>query len=120
MLAYSHMLIIDTAMARRVEDAPTDAAYPQVRRFGQMFEASFENPDAEGFLGWRASMTDEEWVEWGAPPDEAWYERVAKDFGLDARSKRRSPLDSIRTSRLTHRRSTRCVGIVAERARPAR
>jgi len=108
--------IIDTAMARRVEDAPTDAAYPQVRRFGQMFEASLENPtpptivaekireiiesgtqklrhpvgaDAEGFLGWRASMTDEEWVEWGALPDEAWYGRVAKDFGLDARSKRR-------------------------------
>jgi NAD(P)-dependent dehydrogenase (short-subunit alcohol dehydrogenase family) len=108
--------IIDTAMARRVEDAPTDAAYPQVRRFGQMFEASLENPtpptivaekireiiesgtqklrhpvgaDAEGFLGWRASMTDEEWVEWGALPDEAWYERVARDFGLDARPKRR-------------------------------
>ena len=108
--------IIDTAMARRIEDAPTDTAYPQVRRFGQMFEASLENPtpptivaekireiiesgtqklrhpvgaDAEGFLGWRASMTDEEWVEWGALPDEAWYERVAKDFGLDARAKRR-------------------------------
>jgi NAD(P)-dependent dehydrogenase (short-subunit alcohol dehydrogenase family) len=108
--------IIDTAMARRIEDAPTDAAYPQVRRFGHMFEASLEKPtpptvvaekireiiesgtqklrhpvgpDAEGFLGWRASMTDEEWVAWGALPDEAWYERVGKDFGLDARSKRR-------------------------------
>jgi len=109
--------IIDTAMARRIEDAPTDAAYPQVRRFGHMFEASLEQPtppalvaetireiidsgtqklrhpvgpDAEGFLGWRASMTDEDWVEWGALPDEAWYERVGKDFGLDARSKRRA------------------------------
>jgi NAD(P)-dependent dehydrogenase (short-subunit alcohol dehydrogenase family) len=108
--------IIDTAMARRIEDAPTDAAYPQVRRFGQMFEASLEKPtpptivaekireiiesgtqklrhpvgpDAEAFLGWRASMTDEDWVEWGALPDEAWYDRVSKDFGLDARSKRR-------------------------------
>jgi NAD(P)-dependent dehydrogenase (short-subunit alcohol dehydrogenase family) len=108
--------IIDTAMSRRVEDVPTDAAYPQVRRFGQMFEASLEKPtpptvvaekireiiesgtqklrhpvgpDAEGFLGWRASMTDEDWVEWGALPDEAWYERVSKDFGLDARSKGR-------------------------------
>ena len=109
--------IIDTAMARRVEDVPADAAYPQVRRFGQMFEASLENPtpptivaekireiiesgtqklrhpvgaDAEGFLGWRASMSDEEWVEWGALPDELWYERVATDFGLDARPKRRA------------------------------
>lgn len=108
--------IIDTAMARRIEDVTTDAAYPQVRRFGQMFEASLEKPtppaivaekireiiesgtqklrhpvgpDAEAFLGWRASMTDEDWVEWGALPDEAWYDRVSKDFGLDARSKRR-------------------------------
>jgi hypothetical protein len=47
-------------------------------------------PDAEAFLGWRASLTDEDWVEWGALPDEAWYERVGKDFGLDARSKRRT------------------------------
>jgi NAD(P)-dependent dehydrogenase (short-subunit alcohol dehydrogenase family) len=107
--------IIDTAMARRIEDAATDAAYPQVRRFGHMFEASLDKPtpptvvaekireiiesgtqklrhpvgpDAEGFLGWRASLTDEDWVDWGALPDEAWYERVGKDFGLDARSKR--------------------------------
>jgi len=107
--------IIDTAMARRIEGAPTDAAYPQVRRFGHLFEASLEKPtsptvvadkireiiesgteklrhpvgpDAEGFLGWRTSMTDEDWVAWGALPDEAWYERVGKDFGLDARSKR--------------------------------
>ena len=103
-------------MARRIEDVATDAAYPQVRRFGGMFEASLEKPtpptivaekireiiesgteklrhpvgpDAEGFLGWRASLNDEEWVEWGALPDEAWYDRVSKDFGLDARPKRR-------------------------------
>jgi len=109
--------IIDTAMARRIEDANIDAVYPQVRRFGQLFQASLEKPtpptvvaekireiiesgtqtlrhpvgpDAEGFLGWRASMNDEDWVAWGALPDEAWYDRVAKDFGLDARSKRRS------------------------------
>ena len=108
--------IIDTAMARRVEEAPTDAVYPQVRRWGHLFEASLEKPtpptivaekireiiesgtrtlrhpvgpDAEGFLGWRASMTDDEWIEWGALPDDAWYERVGKDFGLDAGSKRR-------------------------------
>jgi NAD(P)-dependent dehydrogenase (short-subunit alcohol dehydrogenase family) len=108
--------IIDTAMARRIEDVPTDAAYPQVRRFGHMFEASLEKPtpptlvaekireiiesgtqklrhpvgpDAEGFLAWRASLNDEDWVEWGALSDDAWYERIATDFGLDARSKRR-------------------------------
>jgi len=27
-------------------------------------------PDAEGFLAWRASMSDEQWVEWGALSDE--------------------------------------------------
>jgi NAD(P)-dependent dehydrogenase (short-subunit alcohol dehydrogenase family) len=108
--------IIDTAMARRIEDVPADATYPQVRRFGQMFEASLDKPtppalvaamireiiesgtltlrhpvgpDAEGFLGWRASLSDQDWVEWGALPDDAWYERVAADFGLDARPKSR-------------------------------
>ena len=97
--------------------APVDDAYPQVRRFGHMFEASLERPtqptvvaekireiiesgtdklrhpvgpDAEPFLGWRASLNDEEWVKWGALSDDEWYERVGNDFGLDARSKRRA------------------------------
>ena len=113
--------IIDTPMARRIEHVPTDAAYPQVRRFGHMFEASLDRPtppaivaekireiidsgtlkfrhpvgpDAEGFLAWRASLNDEEWVEWGALPDEAWYERVGKEFGLDARAKRTAAMDA--------------------------
>ncbi len=107
--------IIDTPMARHIEQIPADAAYPQVRRFGHMFQASLDTPtppaivaekireivesgtfklrhpvgpDAEAFLAWRASLNDEQWVEWGALADEAWYERVAKDFGLDARAKR--------------------------------
>jgi NAD(P)-dependent dehydrogenase (short-subunit alcohol dehydrogenase family) len=107
--------IIDTAMARRIEHGEADAAYPQVRRFGHMFEASLDRPtppsvvavkirdiiesgtqqlrhpvgpDAEAFLAWRTSLNDEEWSAWGALPDEAWYERVAKDFGLDAGAKR--------------------------------
>jgi NAD(P)-dependent dehydrogenase (short-subunit alcohol dehydrogenase family) len=108
--------IIDTAMSRRIEEVPTDAAYPQVRRFGHMFEASLDRPtpptlvadkireiiesgtqklrhpvgpDAEGFLAWRASLNDEDWVEWGALSDDAWYERINRDFGLDAGAKRR-------------------------------
>jgi NAD(P)-dependent dehydrogenase (short-subunit alcohol dehydrogenase family) len=106
--------IIDTGMARRIEDAQADGQYPQVRRFAHMFAASLEHPtpptivaekirdiiesgsqtlrypvgpDAEGFLGWRASLTDDQWVEWGALPDDLWYERVKADFGLDARAK---------------------------------
>ncbi len=112
--------IVDTAMARQIEDINADAAYPQVRRFGYMFEAALDTPtpptvvaekirevieggsqtlrhpvgpDAEAFLGWRASMSDEDWVAWGALADEAWYDRVRNDFGLDARSKRRSATD---------------------------
>ena len=107
--------IIDTNMARRIEQGPTDPQYPQVRRFGDMFAASLEQPtppaivaakireiiesgtqalrhpvgpDAAGFLGWRASLTDDQWIEWGALPDDAWYDRVKMDFGLDAASKR--------------------------------
>jgi len=32
-------------------------------------------------------MTDEEIVDIGALDDDAWYERMQKDFGLDARPK---------------------------------
>jgi NAD(P)-dependent dehydrogenase (short-subunit alcohol dehydrogenase family) len=107
--------IIDTAMARRIEQTSTDRDYPQVRRFGHMFAAALDSPtppavvaakireivedgtrtlrhpvgpDAEGFLAWRASLTDDQWIEWGALADDAWYERVKRDFGLDAGSKR--------------------------------
>ena len=107
-------------MARNIENIATDAAYPQVRRYGHMFEAALDNPtpptivaekireiigsgtfklrhpvgpDAEAFLAWRASLNDEQWVEWGALPDDAWYERVANDFGLDARAKRTAAMN---------------------------
>jgi len=33
-------------------------------------------------------LTDDQWIEWGALPDDAWYDRVKMDFGLDAASKR--------------------------------
>ncbi len=106
--------IIDTPMSRRIEE-PAESRYPQSRRLGGMFAAALENPappsfvadkileiiesgtwqlrhpagpDAQAFLGWRASMTDEEWVNWGALDDKAWYERVQADFGLDARPKK--------------------------------
>jgi NAD(P)-dependent dehydrogenase (short-subunit alcohol dehydrogenase family) len=104
--------IIDTPMARGVEVAPGESQYPQNRRFSRMFEAALASPvppslvaekireiiesgtwqlrhpvgpDAEPFLAWRFAMTDDEWINWGALDDEAWYDRVQKDFGLDAR-----------------------------------
>ena len=106
--------IISTSMADRLAVAPPPTQYPQVRRFAGMFQAALATqrgpeivadkireiieggtwqlrhpvgPDAQAFLDWRASMNDDAWIAWGALEDEAWYERVQKDFGLDARPK---------------------------------
>jgi len=103
--------IQDTKMSRAL-DASSQSAYRQVRRFGGLFHAALQNPippqttagvirqivesgtwqlrhlsgpDAPAFVGWRADMSDEEWVDWSALEDEAWYERVQTDFGLNAR-----------------------------------
>jgi NAD(P)-dependent dehydrogenase (short-subunit alcohol dehydrogenase family) len=106
--------IIDTSMARRIETHEADSRYPQSRRFGALYSASLATshrpedvakkirhiiesgtwqlrhpvgPDAVPFLDWRKSMSDEQWVEWGALDDDAWYARVEKDFGLALRPK---------------------------------
>jgi len=42
-------------------------------------------PDAIPFLGWRKSMTDEQWVDWNAMNDEDWYNAVESTFGINAR-----------------------------------
>jgi len=49
-------------------------------------------PDAVPFLGWRASMTDEQWVDWNAATDEDWYNAVETSFGLNARQE--APISS--------------------------
>lgn len=104
--------IIDTAMARNIGTADAPSIYPQQRRNARLFAASLANPappsvvaekvleiatsgtwqlrhpvgpDAAPFLGWRRQMSDEAWVDFGALDDEAWYDRVKSDFGLDAR-----------------------------------
>lgn len=103
--------IQDTKMARSLQSAPK-SAYRQVPRWSAFFRAALANstppdttavlirqiiesnswqlrypcgPDAEPFLGWRAAMTDDQWIEWSALNDEAWYQRVQEDFGLNAR-----------------------------------
>jgi NAD(P)-dependent dehydrogenase (short-subunit alcohol dehydrogenase family) len=106
--------VIDTAMPRGMGAQAGGRVYPQVRRFAGLYRACFEapvdrapeqvakklreiieggtwqlrhpvGPDAVPILEWRKGMTDEQWVQWGALDDEAWYERVQQDFGLDAR-----------------------------------
>ncbi|HXZ42579.1 MAG TPA: SDR family oxidoreductase [Terriglobales bacterium] len=106
--------IIDTAMARRMEDPPADSPYRQRARFTSLFVASLKNPvppslvgqkileiaengtwklrhlvgpDAVPFLQWRGQMTDEQWVDLNASDDETWYRSLHRDFGLDTRPK---------------------------------
>jgi len=40
-------------------------------------------PDAEPFLGWRAAMTDEQWIDFNALDSEGFRERVKSDFGIE-------------------------------------
>lgn len=104
--------IINTDMANDIQHGTPNENYPQSFRFGGMFRASLENPtsptlvadtivnvaqsetwelrhpvgpDAIPFLDWRASMTDEQWIDWNAAPDEVWYRAVEESFGLNAR-----------------------------------
>ena len=110
--------IIDTKMARDISYGG-DSIYPQVNRFGGIFVASLKTPtsatlvadkileiansnswqlrhpvgpDAVPFLGWRASMSDEQWVDWNAMIDEEWYNAVETSFGLNARQE--TPISS--------------------------
>src|SRR5712692_7890184 len=104
--------IIDTPMARGLEEPPDASPYIQKRRFAHLFAAALKNPapsslvgqkvleiiesgtwqlrhpvgpDAVPFLQWRKAMSDEEWVAWGALDDDRWYDRLRADFGMDAR-----------------------------------
>jgi NAD(P)-dependent dehydrogenase (short-subunit alcohol dehydrogenase family) len=103
--------IQDTRMAHDIGKGPP-SIYRQVPRFAGLFRAALANPvspettasvvrhliesgtwqfrhlsgpDAASFVGWRQSMTDEQWVDWNAMDDEAWYDTVQRDFGLQAR-----------------------------------
>jgi NAD(P)-dependent dehydrogenase (short-subunit alcohol dehydrogenase family) len=106
--------IIDTSMARRISAPPEGSPYPQTERIGSLFAAALGNPvpptvvaqkvldivesgtwqvrhpvgaDAEPFIGWRKSMTDEEWADLYSADDDTWYARILRDFGLDTRPK---------------------------------
>jgi NAD(P)-dependent dehydrogenase (short-subunit alcohol dehydrogenase family) len=106
--------IIDTSMAHRIGVPPDSSPYRQTERFARLFMATLENPvpptvvgqkileivesgtwqvrhpvgpDAVPFLGWRSSMTDEQWADLSASDDDTWYDRILRDFGLDTRPK---------------------------------
>jgi NAD(P)-dependent dehydrogenase (short-subunit alcohol dehydrogenase family) len=103
--------IINTEMASNIS-VSDDCIYPQTKRFAGLFAASLQRPvqptivaekileiagngtwqlrhpvgpDALPFLHWRASMTDEQYVDWNAATDEEWYAAVESTFGMNAR-----------------------------------
>ena len=103
--------IISTDMATDIS-VSDDCIYPQTKRFAGLFAASLQTPrppslvadkileiaesetwqlrhpvgpDALPFLQWRASMTDEQYVDWNAANDDDWYDGVQNTFGLNAR-----------------------------------
>ena len=105
--------VTDTEMARRLEVAPGPSLYPHHARISAIFEAVLKKnpvppsdvakkileiaesgtwqlrhpvgPAAEGFLQWRKSFTDEEWIALYSADDETWHARIERDFGLDTR-----------------------------------
>jgi NAD(P)-dependent dehydrogenase (short-subunit alcohol dehydrogenase family) len=107
--------IIETPMARRLEEPKAASPYAQLRRFSHLFEAALKNPappslvaekirwiiesgtwqlrhpvgpDAEPFLAWRKSMTDEQWVDLNAADDDTWYTQMERDFGMPIRPRK--------------------------------
>jgi NAD(P)-dependent dehydrogenase (short-subunit alcohol dehydrogenase family) len=103
--------IIDTDMAQDVT-VDDNSIYPNSRRIAGLFAESLKTPrqasivadkileiaendtwqlrhpvgpDAMPFLGWRASMTDEQWIDWNAANDEVYYNAVERDFGMNTR-----------------------------------
>ena len=107
--------IIDTAMARQMEDIPGQELYSQRRRYGHLFAASLRHPaqpslvaekvleiidsgtaklrhpvgpGAEPLLAWRRSMTDEDWVALHGASDDVWYKRLEHDLGMEIRPRK--------------------------------
>ncbi len=101
--------IIDTPMAHAIGKTPP-SKYRQGRQLAALFQAALEHPtppsvvatvirdivesgtaklrhpagpDAEPFLGWRAAMTDEQWIEFNALDGEGFRDAVRRDFGLE-------------------------------------
>ena len=104
--------VIATPIFGKVVHSPDGTRYPQLRRMNELFRASLEKPvspyvvgetiheivdsgtwqlrhltgpDAAGFLAWRRSMSDEQWIDWGAQSDEAWVATVRRSFGLNVK-----------------------------------
>ena len=103
--------IIDTRMARNLRTS-APSAYPQGKRVAALFIEALKagndvshistkireviesgtwvlrhpaGPDAAPFLGWRASMTDEVFTDYGAQSDADWIAQTAREFGMNVK-----------------------------------
>ena len=102
---------IETRMTRNLAEMGRSNTYPQIRRIAAMVQGTLmagagqpqivaqkireivesgtcqlRHPvglDAETFLSWRGSMSDEQWVQWGAQGDSDWLTSLKTDFGMD-------------------------------------
>jgi NAD(P)-dependent dehydrogenase (short-subunit alcohol dehydrogenase family) len=105
--------IIQTAILDKLPEAPPESRYPHEGRLRALHAAALRTsvspfvageairqiveseswqlrypvgPDARPFIEWRTAMTDEEWINMNATPnDDVWYAQLERDFGLDAR-----------------------------------
>ncbi len=102
--------VISTPIFDKVRPDLEGTRYPHKRRINELFRASLEQPvspfvvgerirdivdsgtwtvrhpvgpDASGLLQWRASLSDEEWVAWGAMTDAEWVAYVRTAFRLN-------------------------------------
>jgi NAD(P)-dependent dehydrogenase (short-subunit alcohol dehydrogenase family) len=65
--------IIDTAMAQRIGDPAPGSPYAQTESWQLRHPVG---PDAAGFLEWRKSMSDEEWIEMNAGDDATFFAKL--------------------------------------------
>jgi NAD(P)-dependent dehydrogenase (short-subunit alcohol dehydrogenase family) len=102
--------LIATPILGKVKPRQWSSHYPQMKRLRALFNASLQNPtppsvvadkilhivnsdggtfrnpvgDANVYFAWRASMTDEQWIELnGVEDDEVWCASVKRHFGID-------------------------------------
>lgn len=103
--------IINTQMAGDIS-VEGNSIYPQSRRLAAVYKESLKQPtaptlvaetmleiangsswqlkypagpDAAPFLGWRASMMDEQWIDWHSQNEEDWCNSVETTFGMNVK-----------------------------------
>ena len=101
--------IIGTEMAQAIASGDEHSIYPHTDRYADVFSPSLKRPtspelvadairgsvdgdstrfrhpvgrDAEKLLAWRASLTDEAFIDWHAAYDDTWYANMERAFNL--------------------------------------